>query len=98
MMASRTAGFVERADTGEITETIIALLADANGEDALDIEQRLYDILDPDALDRIFRDTDGQWRGAKAGRIEFSMCGCHVLVRDTGHVVVTPRESSTARY
>lgn len=94
MMANRTATFVDRANTGEITETIITLLADAKGEDPLDIEPRLYDILDPDALDRIFQDTDGQWRASNASRIEFTMCGCHVLVRDTGHVVVTPEEPS----
>jgi len=89
MMGKGTAPVVSRAREGEIIETVIGGIAEVNGEDILEVETLLYDVLDPDSLDRIFRDIDGEWQATKESYIEFSMCGCHVLVLDTGHVVVT---------
>lgn len=44
----------------------------------------LFDTIDPDALDRLFRSREGE-----AGQIEFEHCGCAVTAMSDGEVVVT---------
>lgn len=49
----------------------------------------LYSILDPEALDSVFRSTDsGESRSC--GRVTFSYHGCDVTVREGGGISVKP--------
>lgn len=71
-----------------ISELVIAAVADAKGVEPWDLDTPLYDVVDPDALNRIFRSTG---RGAHGtGRIIFTMDGCEVVVHGDGDVDVTP--------
>lgn len=74
---------------GEVTD------ADPLGEGPV-----LYDVVDPDALDRLF---DGYHDGSarSVGRVTFELRGCRVEVRSDDEVVVyepaeTPTESSSS--
>lgn len=94
VMSAASEPLVNVARDGEITETILLTIAEKRGVDPTDIETLLYDVVDPDALDRIFRDLDGEWTRRHGSHLVLSMAGCHVLVRDTGHVVVTSERST----
>lgn len=70
---------------------IVESVADANGVDPLDLEPSLYDVVDPDALERVFGDRpDGSARSG--GRVVFVIAGCEVTVRADRTVEVVPIE------
>jgi len=68
-----------------LSETIVYAVAETNGVDPLDLTERLYDCIDPDALDRLFKTG----RHGSGGTVAFKMAGCRVTVEDGGAVVVT---------
>jgi len=58
---------------------VIRAVADAKGIDPLGVETRVNDVVDPDALDRLFRDRpNGTSR--IGGYLVFYMCDCEVVV------------------
>lgn len=72
---------------------VIKCIAEANGVDPCSLDDRLYDHVDPEALDSLFC-TDG--RGAIDVTVSFRMAGCRVTVDDTGTVSVTYTEGVEA--
>lgn len=88
-MTAQTDPVVDSARDGDVTETIVTSVAELRGVDPRELDPPLHAFVDPDALDSLFRSTDGEWRGDGASHVEFHMFGCHVLLRDTGQVVVT---------
>lgn len=78
---------VVRTENGSISETVVVAVAEARGVDPTELDPRLYDFVDPDALDSLFRSDEGS--------VAFTMAGCHVTVYGSGRVVVLP-EPSTA--
>ena len=70
----------------DISETVVSAVADAKGVDPLDLDP-LYDAIDPDALDSIFRHAGA---GSTVTKLSFEMDGCEVLVRGSGEVAVSP--------
>lgn len=78
------------AGDDRISDTVIDAVSAATGTDPLDLSP-LYETIDPDALDRLFRgDGQRQWSVA---RIEFAVAGCDVSVHGDGRVVVVPSGS-----
>jgi len=73
-----------------VAETIVVTLAETMGKDPLTMEP-LYDVVDPNALDRLVESASGQLK------IEFSMADCTVTVHGDGKIVVTPLETTQAR-
>lgn len=65
----------------------VAAVSDRNtaGEDPDDRLDPLYDAVDPDALDALFRRVDD----SRTGAVEFAYCGYRVTVDSTGLVTVT---------
>jgi hypothetical protein len=72
---------------------VVECVAEANGVDPCSLDARLYDHVDPDALDSLFN-TEGQ--GAIDVTVSFRMAGCRVTVDDTGTVSVTYTEGVDA--
>lgn len=72
---------------GQVSETVVTAVAQATGVDPLDLDP-LYNVVDPDALNRIF-DSTGTSSPASV-ELSFTMAGCQVVVRGDGEVVVTP--------
>jgi hypothetical protein len=68
--------------------TVIHALADVMGADVSETSFRLYDSVDPDALDRIFASTDGNT--AVGGHVAFTVEGYRVTVYEDGRIVITP--------
>ncbi len=74
---------------GELTTTIVEAVADATGINSLKLDTRLYDVVDPDGLEQVFRKRgDGTIR--TGGKLTFTIAECKVVVHSEGRVVVSP--------
>lgn len=73
--------------SGYISETVVTTVAEAKGVDPLDLEP-LYSVIDPDALNSMFRPSVGS--PPASIELNFSMAGCEVVIRGDGEVAVTP--------
>lgn len=72
----------------QLSTTVAHALADVMASDVSDTEFRLYDCIDPDALDNIFAPTaDGAPR--PFGHVAFKIRGYQVTVYDQGQIVIT---------
>lgn len=87
-MSSTTCAQEMVADGRSVSECLIAAIAAQEGTDAADLDPPVYEIVDPDALDAVFR------RGSVDGRIQFSFEGYEVVVRngDPPRVTVEPAD------
>lgn len=61
-----------------LTDEIIRAVAEAKGVEPTDLETTLHDIVDPDALEMLFRPT-ATGTPRPRGRVQFRMAGCTVL-------------------
>lgn len=86
-MAQRT---TRTATDGRISDTVIEVVSAATDTDPLDLPQ-LYDVIDPDAIDRLFPYADTAC--SPRGRIEFAYAGCDVCIHADGRVVAVPLRS-----
>ncbi|WP_128478808.1 HalOD1 output domain-containing protein [Halorussus pelagicus] len=82
----------------DVSTTIIEAVTEVADCDRLADECILYDVVDPDALNRLFEDR-GVGETGTTGRVVFELYGCRVEVRaDGNHVVYEPEncEDSSA--
>lgn len=66
---------------------VVEAVATREGVDPTELRPRLSDVVDPEALDRLFSDGRGT-REAPTGRVEFRYCGYDVTVFCDGRVDV----------
>lgn len=80
-----------RTDSSDdpISHRVVDAVADATGVDPLDLPP-LYERVDPDALDALFRDAGG----ASVASVRFEFSGCEVLVRGSGQVEVLQTDAA----
>lgn len=91
MGSNSMVGSPSSVDALGLTHAVVEAVADVCEVDPIDLEPRLYQAVDPDALDRLFaRRADGTPR--EGGRVEFVLAGCQVRVEADGTVKVTPLE------
>lgn len=77
----------------ETSTTVVRAVIEVADCDLLVDDCVLYDVVDPDALNRLFADRDGG--PDRTGRVVFELHGCRVEVRADGdHVVYEPESSS----
>lgn len=70
-----------------ISQTVVLAVGEARDVDPVELDECLYDVMDPDALDRLF--SHGR------GKVEFTFAGCQVLVHGGERVVVVPGASDS---
>ncbi|WP_328765760.1 HalOD1 output domain-containing protein [Haloarcula nitratireducens] len=75
-----------------LSETVVYAVAAAKGVDPLDLDERLYDHVNPEALDELFREPDAE----RHATLTFSMAGCRVEIENGEVVVVTESEEPSA--
>lgn len=85
-MAQYTIGKSQSAD-GAVSEQVVSAVAAACDIDPLELPP-LYDVIDPDALDRLF-EHGALAEGNSIGRVTFTMAGCEVVVHSDGAVDAT---------
>ncbi len=73
------------ADDERVSDAVVRAVAGAEGVDPVDLDVRLYDVLDPDALDRLFRGD------STVGRVEFTYTGYEVAVHADGRLELADR-------
>lgn len=76
-----------------LSQTIVFGIADAKGIDPMDLDECLYDCIDPEALDELFDSSDG----SLVATFSFSMSGCRVEVERGQKVVVTEHRDEQSR-
>ncbi len=69
-----------------VSETVVAAVAEYKRVDVFDLDPPLYEAIDPDALDALFREGEGD--------VRFDHWGCTVTVDHDGVVTVTNGEDS----
>jgi len=72
-----------------LSTTVTVAVADVAGVEPADIPEQLYDVIDPGALDKLFKPRD-DGVARRGGRLSFSLYGHHVTVRGDGTVTVQP--------
>ena len=75
----------KRSDTA--STAVVMAVAEARGIDPIDLDCRLTDAVDPDALDRLF--SDDRLRASRTPELEFSLGGCSVTVHEDGSASAT---------
>lgn len=76
------------AETTTITDTVSLALEEVVAVEELALSQTLYELLDPDGLDRIFEPTARTPRNN--GHVAFSIDGVDVVVHASGDIEITP--------
>ncbi|MFB6121960.1 MAG: HalOD1 output domain-containing protein [Haloferacaceae archaeon] len=84
------------SDSLDVCERVLQKVADTKGIRAERIGPQLYDVVDPDALNRLFEGRSDSTRGPP-GRVEFAFADCRVVVYCTGDVDVSPLAAERAR-
>lgn len=86
-MSATNTVIVQSDENRSTSEKVINAVAETTGTDPTRMTP-LYDVVDPDALDRLF---DPQSRRPGSGvRVVFTFESCEVTVEANGRVVVTP--------
>ncbi|WP_167837337.1 HalOD1 output domain-containing protein [Halosimplex halophilum] len=69
----------------DLSIAVVEAVAEAKGVAPTEMEETLYDAVDPDALDRLFTDRE---TGELAGRVVFELEAHEVTVQSNGDVLV----------
>ena len=78
-----------------VSTTVIRALADTREECPAEMTPRLYEVLDPDALDRLFESGGGGTDGS-GPRVSFSFGDYRVVVDGSRRVFVSEHDGSAA--
>ncbi|WP_224270901.1 HalOD1 output domain-containing protein [Haloprofundus salinisoli] len=90
-ISTQAAGVREIREHENASDAVVMAVADARNADPLELDP-LYDTIDPDALDAIFSSSDSAHPSVE---LEFDIGGCHVTVRGTGEILVSPPPADT---
>ncbi|WP_435346365.1 HalOD1 output domain-containing protein [Haloarchaeobius sp. HRN-SO-5] len=75
--------------SASLTTTLIHAISDVTGIDVSDTEHTLADVIDPEALDRLFQSKSDDSAFVN-GHVHFVLWGCQVTIYSDGHIVVVP--------
>ena len=77
-----------------LTYAIVEAVAAVKGVESTDLPP-LHTVVDPDALERLVSSLGRSIDGEGAGRAEFTLDGCRVVVRTSGEITVRRTEGGT---
>lgn len=80
---------IATAEATNLSQSVVEAVADAEGVDPLELSPPLYEVIDPDALDRVFAVTPAN--GRMDGQLTFLYNGYEVTVCGDGYVTVEER-------
>lgn len=73
----------------QLSETILRAVADAEGLAPAALDTPLYESINPEALDRLFRSPNRQ--RVRTGCVQFEYCGYEVEIHADGQLTLTER-------
>jgi hypothetical protein len=91
-MKREITGETVRSDADRPSTAVVLAVAQARGVDAVDLESCLNDVIDPDALDRLFVED---CESAAPAKVEFTMANCTVVVHDDGSATAVVNSTAT---
>lgn len=74
-----------------LSQLVVEALANAEGVPPAKLDPPLFEVIDPDALNRLFADTPSAAR--LNGRVAFDYNDYRVFVEEDGYVSVEPKET-----
>lgn len=77
----------DMASDDSLSVSVVEAVAEAKGSDPLDLRETLYEVVDPDALDRLFP-VDPHGTSWTDGRVTLNLCDCRVVIQGTGLIRV----------
>lgn len=81
--------YYDRNGAAKLSTVIVHALADVMDADVTQLEEALYESIDPASLDRLFaRTADGTPR--QDGEVTFTVRGHRVTARSDGRIEITP--------
>ncbi|WP_226012265.1 HalOD1 output domain-containing protein [Halomicrobium salinisoli] len=84
---------IYRLSEGEsLSQAVVHTLAHVRGVEPTNLDVRLFDAVDPDALDDLFAPADGA--SERSGSVAFEIAGCRIEIHGTSRVLVTPSEDA----
>lgn len=75
------------------SERVVTAIAEREGVDPVDLDERLYDAVDPDALDALFADVADSDEPPSV-QVAFTCCGYDVTVSDPVDVTLEQRKET----
>lgn len=72
----------ETPEERRVSQTVVEAVAEAEGVRPVELTPPLYDIIDPDALDRIFDNN------LSIGKLTFNYNNCEINVFSDGYVAI----------
>lgn len=94
MTENRTATTVDwDPATDAACAAILEAVAEAKDVDPIEIDTPLYDVIDPDAVDRLFEKT-GRQPGVRGGQLSFRYEDCRITVYGEGAVTARPERET----
>lgn len=82
-------------EDGRVCEAVVLAVSRVRDVDPLEINPPLYDVIDPDALERLFRNTASTARAVES-TVTFTMAECEVTVTDEQVVYASPQTAHEA--
>lgn len=79
----------------QLVFTLVSAVADYTGRDALDLPP-LYEVIDPDAFEQLFKPLQENGTRANGGRIRFTYAGCDISISNSEITVQSTGEASVA--
>lgn len=86
---------VERKET--LTHAIITAVADEKDIAPEAVADRVYDVVDPDGLNRLFS-PGGPDTPRQNARLTFTIDGCEVIIEGGELIMVTPKQAPAERF
>jgi hypothetical protein len=77
----------------QLSQCVVEAVADTTGRDPYEMEP-LYEVIDPDALDRLFNQNTVRDTKSSADCVRFRFEGCEIAVRADNQILVTPPDSN----
>jgi hypothetical protein len=77
-------GNYSRRPAESLSTRVLETVAEREGVETTDLPSRLYDVVDPDALDSVFT--------ADVGHLTFPYCGYRITVHADGRIELAERE------
>lgn len=81
----------ERSMDATMSDRVITAVANTKGTDPMNLDP-IYEVIEPDALDALYK-RDELGRARSPERIEFTFCGCEVVIAGKNSVSVSATKS-----
>lgn len=81
-------------DTAPVSTTIVEGVAAVTNTPPMEFDPTLYEVVNPDALDKLFQPLTGDVLRDGSGQLTFELEGCTVVLDWSGRIKIEPLDGS----